>query len=240
MPDKRAHRGPHPEDHELFSARAVSVLREAYIDYCLLLDRGYPPAATLKLVGDRHALKQRQRIALARCTCSISRHDERLRRRCDASAIAGQPLWIDGYNVLTTIETALSSGLVIVGRDDCCRDMASMHGTYRKVAETMPAIGLIGQTLADLNIGLCTWYLDRPVSNSGRLAKLIRSRAADQCWDWRVESVPDPDRVLAQADVIVASADSGILDRCGRWLNLAGEVVTTHLPDAWVVDFRES
>jgi len=240
MPDKRAHRGPHPEDYQLFSLQAVQVLREAYADYCLLLDRGYPPTATLKLVGDRHVLKQRQRVALARCTCSIGQHDERLRRRCDASAVADQPLWIDGYNLLTTIEAALSAGVVIVGRDDCYRDMASMHGTYRKVAETVPAIDLIGQTLANLHIGPCIWYLDRPVSNSGRLAELIRSRAADQNWDWQVECVPDPDGVLAQADVIIASADSGILDRCGRWLNLARKVVSTHLPNAWVVDFRSS
>jgi hypothetical protein len=32
---------------------------------------------------------------------------------------------------------------------------------------------------------------------------------------------PDPDKVLRAADQIVATADSAILDECGRWVNLA-------------------
>ena len=52
-------------------------------------------------------------------------------------------LWIDGYNVLTTIEAALAGAVIIAGRDGCYRDMASMHGSYRKVEETSPAIELI-------------------------------------------------------------------------------------------------
>ena len=78
-------------------------------------------------------------------------------------------LLLDGYNVLTTIEAALSGGVVLACRDGCYRDMASIHGTYRKVEETPPALMLIGKIAAELGVASCLWYLDSPVSNSGRL-----------------------------------------------------------------------
>ena len=52
-------------------------------------------------------------------------------------------LLIDGYNVLTTVESALAHGLLLIGRDGCMRDLASMHGSWRKVDETAIADGAI-------------------------------------------------------------------------------------------------
>ena len=51
------------------------------------------------------------------------------------------------------------------------------------------------------------------------------------------ELVYQPDHVLGEVEQIVATADSVILDRCQRWLNLARAVVERHVPDAWIVDF---
>ena len=52
-----------------------------------------------------------------------------------------------------------------------------------------------------------------------------------------MELVHDPDAELVQSDEIVASADSGILDLCGRWFNLARETVERHVAGAWIVRF---
>jgi hypothetical protein len=237
VPDKRSHRGPHPEDAQLFGKAAVPGLRQATGELLWLLDRGYPPAATLKLVGDRHRLTQRQRTAVARCSCTLQQSDRRIRHEVDRHAIAGQPLLLDGYNVLTTVEVALGAGAVLVARDGCFRDMASMHGTYRKVAETVPALNAIGDALAELRVARAHWYLDKPVSNSGRLATTIRALARQRDWPWEVTLVLDPDSLLAAATAPIATADSGILDRCDRWFNLARCVVETAVPHAWMVDF---
>ena len=170
--------------------------------------------------------------------CASSDQDAARRRACqaEAEALAGRPLWLDGYNVLTTVEAALSGGVVLRARDGAYRDMASMHGSYRKVAETQPALERIGRTLADLGVSECCWYLDRPVSNSGRLKGIMDALAAAHGWRWRVELVADPDSLLAAADQIVATADSAILDRGPSWFNLARTVVTRHVPEAWVLD----
>ena len=148
MPDRRAHRGPHPRDDQLFASQQLPAMRQACRDLSWLFSRGYTVDASLKLVGDRYQLEARQRLAVARCAASDMSVTQRT--ASELSAIAGSSLWIDGYNLLTTIEAALAGAVIIVGRDGCYRDMASMHGTYRKVDETLPAIELIGGSLAAL------------------------------------------------------------------------------------------
>lgn len=236
MPDKRQHRGPHPEDARLFAPVWHQVLRQAVYELSWLLTRGYAQPSAVKLVGDRHNLTQRQRLAIMRCACSEQARLSRLSRRVDHADAAGQTVLIDTYNVLTTIEVALAGGVVLGAVDTCYRDMASIHGTWRKVEETRPALVLAGKTLAELGATRCVWYLDKPVSNSGRLAAFIRQIAEQHAWPWQVEIVQNPDAILADSRQLVVTADSAVLDRCGAWLNLARRIVIVHVPHANLVD----
>jgi hypothetical protein len=190
--------------------------------------------SALKLVGDRYLLVERQRVAVQRSACSDAALASRKSRELNSSSIRGKPLLIDGFNLILTIESALGGGIVIAGRDDCYRDMASVHGTYRKVEETQPALELAAGLLADWGVESCTWLLDAPVSNSGRLATMIRSVKPA----WSAEVVPDPDTVLAATGQIVATADAGVLDRCGKWISLARMLIETGVPDAFQVDLQ--
>ena len=237
MPDTRTHRGPHPDDARLFGPQARPALREATSDLSWLLGRGYVNPSALKLVGDRYRLVARQRTAVERAACSDADLARREARRIASQQLSGRALWLDGYNVLTTVEAALAGGVILDCRDGTYRDMASMHGSYRKVAETRPALELLGQVIAGLGASECVWSLDRPVSNSGRLKKIIDQLAADRGWIWTVELVPDPDSILSETDQIAATADSVILDRCRTWFNLARETITRHVPEADVVSF---
>ncbi len=226
MPDQRQHRGPNPRDAEAFAPEMLPRLRAACADLCWLLTRGYAEKSAGTLVGDRYALTERQRIAVRRCACSDEQlHDRQRRQVIDFAQLTGAILEIDGYNVLTTVEAALAGGVVLIGRDGSYRDMASMHGNFKKVAETPKAITLIGQTLARCQLQSAIWYLDSPVSNSARLKQLLLEIAAENQWPWQVELVPDPDRILAVSPAIIASADSAILDRAPRWLSLARAIV---------------
>jgi hypothetical protein len=101
--------------------------------------------------------------------------------------------------------------------------------------ETAPALELIGETLANLNPNEVVWLLDRPVSNSGKLAEAIRDLAQRNEWNWRVDLVQNPDPVLAASGEIISTADSAILDRCKQWFNLARTVVQDHVPNAWLL-----
>lgn len=235
MPDRRTHRGAHPEDADAFAPEALPVLREAVSDYSWLLGRDYADRSALKVVGDRYSLTERQRLAVMRCACPDAARTARAASQVGLDAIQDRPLMIDGYNVLTTIEAALAGGVILEARDGCYRDLASMHGTFRQVEETTPALLLIGQTLERAGPAACAWLLDSPVSNSGRLAGRMREMAAERGWPWTVEMVTSPDHVLTHTDQIVATADSVVLDRCRQWVNLARAVVSQHVPCARIV-----
>jgi len=237
MPDTRRHRGPHPEDAELFAPASWPALRAATADLSWLLSRGYAEPSSLKLVGDRFQLTERQRTAVMRSACSDQALQHRRQTQAPAERIAGERLDIDGFNVLTTVEAALAQGVILGGRDGCYRDMASMHGSYRKVDETEPALTLIGEVLNEFRPAECCWYLDRPVSNSGRVRTRLERLAAERGWPWQVELAGNVDSVLAASPHIVATADSVILDRCQRWFNAAQEVVSRRLPNAVIVRF---
>jgi hypothetical protein len=237
------HRGPHPEDATLFAPGRWSDLRAAVADLAWLLSRDYSLNAALKLVGDRFNLTTRQRLAVMRSTCSDASLALRSRTRVEPADVRGQVLLIDGYNVLTTIEAALGGAVLLRGRDGCLRDLASMHGHYKRVKETARALEMIGQTLADLGVSEGRFLLDAPVSNSGRLRTLMLQLAAERRWPWTVTLVPDPDPQLGRSRDIIATADSVILDGVRnpagigppRWVNLARHIQEAKLPAAVVV-----
>jgi hypothetical protein len=225
MPDRRQHRGRNPDDDRLFAPDQWPRLQAAVADLSWLLTRGYAIASALKIVGDRYGLEQRQRAAVGRCACSDQSRQSRSQRRIDSDRIRGNRLELDGFNILLTIEAALSGGVLLLARDGCLRDLASVHGTYRQVEETIPAATRIGMSIDAWQPAQCVWYLDSPVSNSGRLAGILRSLAAKCRVPWEVKLVFSPDQVLRTAQGIVATADSAILDSCSAWFNIAREVL---------------
>ncbi len=240
MPDKRTHRGPHPADEKLFAANRICDLQSAIADFSLLLTKGYAEKSALKLVGDRLSLTERQRLAIMRSACSDQQLVSRNQRCIAIENLAGQPIAIDGYNVLITIEAAMSGGVIFKGRDGCFRDLASIHGTYRKVTETIPAVRLIGEFLGEIGAAETLWLLDSPVSNSGRLKTLIGELARESNWDWEIELLLSPDAELKKTAAVVASSDSVVLDRCKRWVNLGTEIIKKKLASARVIDLSGS
>lgn len=241
-PDKREHRGAHPSDKELFGAERLAVLRRATSELSWLMTRGYAIVAALKLVGDRYGLTHRQRLAVSRAACS---DEQSIRRQAHSVAFeeaAGRSLIVDGFNLIITVEAAMSGGLLIRARDLTIRDLSSVHGSYRSVQETEGAIRLVGRALERIKPLEVRWLLDRPVSNSGRLAQRITEVAEEANWPWTVETVFNPDKLIQASAHIAVTSDSMILDNAARWLNLNQHLVTGYLSDAWLIDlsFDES
>ncbi len=235
-PDIRKHRGAHPEDKKLFAAEELPVLRSAVSELSWLLTRGYSPKGALKLVGDRYTLTDRQRLAVSRGACSDQSRARRLHSLVSAAVVADEDLIVDGFNLIITIEAALSGGVLLVCRDHCIRDLSSVHGSYRAVNETVQAIELIGEVLTTLGPKSVAWLLDRPISNSGRLATRIRQFAREKDWNWSVEVAFNPDAEMAASDRIVISSDSHLLDQVTRWLNLNRVLIDKYLAQSWLID----
>jgi hypothetical protein len=240
MPDSRRHRGAHPDDARLFARDQWPALHQAGAELSWLLDRGYALRSALALVGDRHGFTQRQRLALARCSTNATQCARRRAHEASRDAVAGAEVWIDGYNLLITIEAALGGGVILAGRDGCYRDLASLHGTYREVSETLPALRLIGESLARWRARRCRWLLDRPVSNSGRLRALMLEMAAEECWPWDVQLEFNPDPLLAASSAVIVTSDSIVLNHCARWFNAARHIIEEKMPQAHIVDLGGS
>jgi hypothetical protein len=237
-PDARRHRGAHPVDAELFGPNQVPTLRLAVSELCWLLSRDYKIASSLKLVGDRYGLRERQRFAVSRSACSDQNGQRRKAHYVDVEQLRNQPVVIDGFNLIITIEAALSKGPLFVGVDDCIRDLSSVHGSYRSVEETDRAISMIGNALQTLEPSSVLWLLDRPVSNSGRLAAKIADFAIRNDCSWDVQVIFNPDSAIIASPAVAITSDASILDQVGRWADLKSYLIGREVPDAWMIDLR--
>jgi hypothetical protein len=236
MPDHRQHRGAHPQDLQLFAARHLPALRQAVADLSWLLSRDYAVHSALKLVGDRYGLMERQRLAVARAACSDQQQEYR-RQSCLAfEQIQGQRIVLDGFNLIITVEAALSGGAIVLCRDGCLRDLSSVHGSYRQVSETEAAICLLSEILLEGAPESALWLLDQPVSNSGRLAHRIRTLAEQNQWPWEVEVVMNPDKTIQESRLIAATSDSNVLDGVEHWVNLTNEWLPRYQSQVWLLD----
>lgn len=235
-PDRRRHRGAHPEDARLFEAARLVSLRVAVSELSWLLSRGYQTKSALKLVGDRHNLRERQRLAVARAACADEGCERRRMSRVSEAEVDGAELIVDGFNLIILLEAALSGGVLVLGRDGCVRDLSSVHGSYRAVEETERAILLAGEMLESLKPSSVLWLLDSPVSNSGRLAARVREVAAERGWPWEVRVEFNPDRDIVNSSLVAVTSDSNVLDGVERWLNLGRLIVEREVEGAWLID----
>ena len=235
VPHAQQHRGAHPEDRQLFTLAAVRVLRIACEESAWLLERGYGVKSVLDVVSRRHQLHSRQRLALQRSMCSTSAGRSRIEKELSVREVQGRVLEIDGFNLVIGLEVALSGGLLLRGLDGAIRDLAGLRGSYHAVEETSKALELLGNVFRELSIERAHFYLDSPVSNSGRLKTQIGESAANWSVPIEVTLVANPDRVLQQRECVVSS-DSLVLDTSVSWFNVLKYVVDTRLKDVWFVE----
>jgi hypothetical protein len=237
-PDIRQHRGAHPADAHQFGEDQLPVLRAATAELSWLLSHQYKMISSLKLVGDRHALTARQRLAVSRTACSDQSRERRAWHCVSAGVIQNEHVIVDGFNLIITVEAALSGAALLICRDNCLRDLSSVHGSYRSVQETEHAICLIGEVLAELKPLSVLWLLDRPVSNSGRLARKISDLALEHGWPWEVEVVFNPDKNIIVSERIAITSDSSVLDRLASWTNFNRHLIEQRLASSLLVDLR--
>jgi len=233
-------RGPHPSDAELFSPTAVPNLRRGCAELSWLLDRGYAERSAVALVGDRHRLTKRQRTAISRSACTDASRATRIARRRSLDAVAGTDLAVDGFNCVITVEAALAGGVLLRGRDTALRDLASVHGSYRRVDVTERAVATLLAQIARHSPARVIWWLDRPVSNSGRLRAMIEAEAetlaAGGPTEWDVRLDFDPDKRLRGHAGVVASSDCYVLDGCEQWVDLPGAAIESLAIEPWCID----
>lgn len=228
------HRGRHSNDDQNFASKWQPIFAAATTDLAYLWGRGYGEKSALALVGNRYQLNKRQQRALSRMTCADHLQASRQAKRLSPTQLKGQAINVDGYNVLIGLEAALSGAYIFVGKDGCHRDIASVHGTYKRVEETEPALKLLHETFTAWELEAVHWYFDAPVSNSGQLKTRLYELAALWKAPWSIDLVYNPDRELVQKGGIGATVDGWIIDRLDAYVDVVGAVIQSSIPSAQV------
>ena len=194
--------------------------------YRLLRENGYPEKSTLKLVGDRHRLSRMQRNCLFRGVIAQRTAADRHTKLVAPAAAARQPLGLDWYNVLITVESYLRGQVLFIGDDGMLRDASATHGSYRTSQLSGRATGEIVDEIARIGPSRVDAYLDMPIAFSGLMAEELRARLAALACPVEVTLVPSADFPLKVYGGIVVTSDSAVLDSCGRVLDLARAVLS--------------
>lgn len=227
-------RGYSPHDNREFSGAGLETLKTAAVELRFLLDHGYALKSASVLIGNHHQLSERQRMALVRTVCSGQDETARRQKQLEPAELAGREVHIDAFNAVITLEVALSGSPVLLCCDGAVRDLAGLRGTYRLIDKTEPAIRMIMRELAALKVERAVFWLDRPVSNSGRLKSHILEIAQEEGLSAQAEMVDSADEAL-QGRENVSSSDSVVIDRSQSWVNLTG-MLLPHVSGVWVVE----
>ena len=221
-------RGYEPKDAVEFGPKALQKLNAAAQELVFLMNRGYDTKTASTFIGNHHLLSERQRLALARIVSAREALKTREEKRL---ASPPESLVLDGFNTIITLEVALSGSLLLEGMDGTIRDLAGLRGSYRIVDKTVRAVELLLNRLDTLGVREALFFLDRQVSNSGRLrALLLESEHAVRV---QVELHPGVDGQLSRMKNVVTT-DAIILDKCESWYNLNRNLIAQAVPDAWI------
>lgn len=168
-------------------------------------------------VGNHFAFSERQRMALIRATSSekslVSRAQKEIKTLSE-----NETVYIDGFNIIITLEVALSDSTLLHCMDGTIRDLAGLRGTYRLIDKTETAIDMIGQKLNAMKIKKCVFYLDKPVSNSGKLKAKIFEVLEKYDFETDVQIVNDADQALVSLENVISS-DAMVIERSESWIN---------------------
>jgi len=214
-------------------------LQEAAIDFRYLLNRDYPRRASLDLVGNHHQLTFDERHLLHRGVFSRDDARKRLKKKVSLQKISGQELAIDGYNVVITIEAALSGRPLILGDDGFLRDISGLSGNFKMTRRTEESLRLIYALLKERKPRRTMFLFDAPISKSGSLAQEVKRHLQEMAIRGDAEAVRVPEDILIGFPGIVATSDTAIIDQTARIVDLAGFLIRQRVPSASILRFRK-
>lgn len=200
-------------------------LREAARDFRHLLNRGYPRKASLDLVGNRYNLSFDQRHLLHRGIFSDSGAKTRIKKKVSFQKLRDRKLALDGYNVLITVEAALSGQPLILSDDRFIRDISGRSSSFKQTKTTDEAIHLVVDVLKKAKPLHTLFLFDAPISKSGLLAQEVRDQLRNENLSGDALAVKVPEKILIGFSGIVATSDTAIIDQSQEVVDLAGHII---------------
>jgi hypothetical protein len=200
------------------------LLRSAARDARYLVDRGYPKESSIRFVSDHYRLPEEQRFVLTRVVVSSYTAKTRRDKIQPVEALLGRALFIDGYNVLITVESLLGVKPVYLCDDGFLRDIQGIFRSYRRSDLTLPALEAIFDLIASACPAEVEVLLDQQISMSGQLAELMRRIMAEYEVPGTARTARDVDFQLKEMNGVIATADGSIIDAMASVTDIPGEI----------------
>ena len=187
--------------------------KNAINDYIYLLEKNYPQKAILKLIGDKYSLSGNERTILFRGITTKNKIISRSSKLASEQELSGNTIHIDCYNTLIAIGSYLNGSTVFVGNDNFLRDASEIHGKIFRTELYEKSLSLIFRYIKTLNISEILFYLDKPVSYSGKLCQDINDMLKEENIKGKAQTCESPDFILKNVDYgYCSTADSIIID----------------------------
>lgn len=189
-----------------------------------LLNRGYPKKSSLVFVGNHYQLNAWERDILFRSIFPRVEALDAKRKKIRARDLKGRSLGIDGFNVLITLENALSGELLIRGNDGFIRDTAGVFRRWRRSEKTLQALDMILRVLKRYEVKKTIFVLDAPFSGSRELAGIINQNLQKMALSGEAILQKQVETWLSKFSDIVATSDSRLIRRVKKAFDLTGHL----------------
>ena len=185
---------------------------DAIHDYNFLINKNYSEKSIMKLIGDRYQLSSIERSILYRGV--FSSKENKFRKAKLTDVVEGSIFHIDTFNVLYTLASYLKGKILFVASDGILRDASEVHGKTIKKELLNKSIDLLFSFLCEVNPVEVNFYIDKPVSNSGKLKALLQDNLNNYMIKGNAELFQSADYPLKKCNNgVVATSDSVIVNK---------------------------
>ena len=191
-----------------------------------LINRGHPKDSVIRFISDHYCLPKDQRLVLTRTVIESSIACLRMAKALPIEALRGKIVYVDGYNVLITLESLLEDYPVYMCDDGFLRDTRGIHSCYKCSEFTVPAIVEMVGLLASPDPSRIEILFDQQISRSGELARLTRSIMADKSLPGDARTARNVDYLLKTAKFTVATSDGNVIDAAPYVVDLPRHLAT--------------
>lgn len=207
-------------------------LEAPLLDIRYLLDRKYPKKSAITYVSNRYGLTKDERNILTRIACEKDISNNRKRKIVSIEFIRDKNLFIDGYNVLITVESLILGYPVFLCDDGILKDVRSLFRRYKIGFMTKEALSMIEMITSKHTPKEIVIIFDSQISRSGDLSKMARDIFdKDNCL---VFTSKDTDKEIMENSRkgIIATSDGIIIDNVDNVLD-----IPVHIADEFKYNF---
>jgi hypothetical protein len=133
-------------------------------------------------------------------------------------------IYIDGYNVLISVEALLAGKNLYLSDDGFLRDSQGIFRKYKISGLTEKALFEIAEILAFCGPAWIEILFDQQIGMSGLMASNVRQILAKYGLNGTARTIKDVDRQLKIVEGIVATSDGNIIDASRSVVDLPAEV----------------